>query len=269
MATKVVTIENAVLNSYTATPATVTSTSGRLTWTGVTNLIDMRRTHPVKASALIKKVYTAGTAKQIAITFDSVADSKIYHLSIAKTDNSLYNLLAGKQGLTVNPNTVYNGTEKYAISSGTGATTTTVAAAFAAAITAAITAGASCLVTATNAANVLTLVCSTANVNFDVYIPEDIYSSITTSVAQVVASLTPAQINLLTPTATNTATSGHSYTLYSYCYFAPDYGDNEYSNDSQNNIVRVNIFMDEADADYAAAVIAVDALNLTGAIAGV
>lgn len=255
--------EVAVLNSYTATPATVTS--GRIDYTGVTTDIPMRASMNTKASSLLKKVYTAGTAQAITVTFTAVSDSQVYELDLQWVNKSLLAFL------NANSTVASNNQERYTISSGTSATTTTVAAAFATKITAAIAAGNSALVTATSSTNVLTLTIANANNAFTVNMLGTATSAVATSVAQVVPSLTYTEINTFRATQNNNAiaAASHPYTLYRYTF------QNQTDSAPVNQIgtalipTSVWIFLNEDDADYADAVTAIDAINLSNDIEGV
>lgn len=194
--------------------------------------------------------YSAGQVKKIDVTITnaSVADNKIYSLFFTKVPPSAQTLIEA--------NPLLQGNEQITVSSGTGATGTTVATAYAAQINLLNSQGGS-FFTATSAANVLTVIASSALADFTC---SDL-SSITTSIAQNQAYIAPAGTYAIVSAVNSAAVTGHTYDTYSWRFTANVDGKYAFNDTIQHNIYEGRVFVDTAATNYAAFIALIAAYN--------
>lgn len=244
---KALLIASVVLNAVQAVAADVAIAANEISFTGLGPKIPLRNVQEPSGS-FKKTLYSAGVAKSMTYTFTSVEDGKAYTITLNKYPAVPNGIQQG--------NSLYNTPEKYTIvTPASGNTVTTLAVQFKNAINAAIAQGLSAFTTATNAAGVLTIPAATANFDFLIDMSASIGAQAVT-VAFVPASGTYAQVVAIN----SNATSGLLYDQYEFVWYYNITDGVELMGVTKNTLVKVIVFINNADADKAALETEVDAI---------
>jgi len=251
-------LETIVLNTVQAVHADLTFVADLLTFTGQANQINFKTINLL--APYTYTAYAAGTNGVMTVGIGTVADNTAYMFTITK-------YYYQRPNAVIDANSLYDGTENYIITSGTGATATTVGDALAVAV--AITNGTSAFATCADVAGTGTFTAAVATFTWAVTVKvltgggtaPVLTNSFSTPV--VYPSGTNAEVVAARASSTGKTapTAGLNFNRFSWYQYIPATEGSAFSNGQERELVEIRLYANTASANVAALKTQIDIEN--------